>query len=61
MTKVSCLFPCVDDVGVLDVEWVEEVDEVRELVVEVEVAELVEITELWLDVGKADEVYSGYQ
>jgi hypothetical protein len=55
------LFPCVDDVGVLDVEWVEEVDEVRELVVEVEVAELVEITELWLDVGKADEVYSGYQ
>lgn len=57
LTKVSDLSPCVDDVGVLDLERVEEVEGVRELVAEVGAAELVEITELWLDVVKTDEVY----
>lgn len=53
---VSGLFPCVvDGVGVLDVEGVEEVERVEELVVEVEAAELVELTELWLNVGKTVE------
>jgi hypothetical protein len=50
------LFACEDGVGVLDVEWVEEVEGVRELVVEVGVVELAELTELWLDVDETDGV-----
>lgn len=56
MEAGSCLFPCDDGVGVLDVEWEEEVEGVRELVVEVGVVELVELTELWLDVDETDGV-----
>jgi hypothetical protein len=55
------LFPCVDGVGVLDVEGEEEVEGVREVAAEVEAVELVELTELWLDVDKTDELCSGYQ
>lgn len=51
-----CLFTCDDGVGVLDVEWEEEVEGVRELVVEVGVVELVELTELWLEVDETDGV-----
>jgi hypothetical protein len=54
------LFTCDDGVGVLDVEWEEEVEGVRELVVEVGVVELVELTELWLEVDETDGVCSGY-
>ena len=59
MTKVSCLLPCVD-VGVLDVAAGGEVEE-REVAVEVGAVELVELTELWLNVDKTDEVCSGHQ
>jgi hypothetical protein len=56
LETVSGLFPCVGDVGVLDVEWVEEVEGVREVVVGVGAAELVELTELWLNVDETDEI-----
>jgi hypothetical protein len=52
------LFSCVDGAGVLDVEREEVVEGVREVVVEVG-AELVELTELWLNVDETDEAYSG--
>ena len=55
----SGLFPCVDGVGVLDVEREEVVEGVREVDVEVGVVELVELTELWLNVDETDEAYSG--
>lgn len=48
-----------DGAGVFDVEWVEVVEGVRVLVVEV-VVELVVLTELWLDVEETDGVCSGY-
>jgi hypothetical protein len=51
-----CLFACDDGAGVLNVEWVEEVEGVRVLVVEVGVVELVGLTELWLDVDETDGV-----
>jgi hypothetical protein len=54
----SCLFTCDDGVGAFDAE-AEEVVGVSEVVDEVEVVE-VGLAELWLDVGKADEAYSGY-
>jgi hypothetical protein len=54
------LFTCDDGVGVLDVEWEEDDEGVRELVVEVGVVELVELTELWLDVDETDGVCSGH-
>ena len=59
-TGSCCLFPCDDGVGVLDVEGGEEVEGVRELVVEVGVVELVGPTELWLDADETDGVCSGY-
>ena len=43
-----------------DVEWEEEVEEVRELVVDVGVVELLGLAELWLDVDETDGVCSGY-
>jgi len=49
------LFSCVDDAGALDAGGEEVVEGVREVVVEVVVVELVELTELWLDVDKTDE------
>jgi hypothetical protein len=52
------LFTCDDGVGAFDAE-AEEVVGVSEVVDEVEVVE-VGLAELWLDVGKADEAYSGY-
>jgi hypothetical protein len=55
-----CLFTCDDGVGVLNVGRGEEVEGVRELVVGVGVVELVELTELWLEVDKTDGVCSGY-
>jgi Zn finger protein HypA/HybF involved in hydrogenase expression len=48
------LFSCVG-VGVLDVGREEVVEEVREVVVEVGAVELVELTELWLNVDETDE------
>lgn len=50
------MFACDDGAGVLNVEWVEEVEGVRVLVVEVGVVELVGLTELWLDVDETDGV-----
>jgi hypothetical protein len=55
------LFPCVDGVGVLDVEGGEEEEGVREVAVEVGAVELVELTELGLNVDKTDELCTGYQ
>jgi acyl CoA:acetate/3-ketoacid CoA transferase beta subunit len=49
------LFPCVDGVGVLDVEREEDEVVVREVVEEVEAVELVELTELELNVDETDE------
>jgi hypothetical protein len=54
------LFTCDDSVGVLNVGRGEEVEGVRELVVGVGVVELVELTELWLEVDKTDGVCLGY-
>lgn len=55
------LLPCVDGVGVLDVEWEEDEVEVREVVEEVVAVELVELTELELNVDETDEACSYYQ
>lgn len=55
------LFPCVDGVGVLDVEREEDEVVVREVVEEVEAVELVELTELELNVDETDEACSYYQ
>jgi len=60
LAVVSGLFPCDDGVGELDVEE-DEVDGVREVAVEVGAVELVELTELGLNVDKTDEGCSGYQ
>lgn len=55
----SGLFSCVDVAGALDVGREEVVEGVREVVVEVGAVELVELTELWLNVDETDEAYSG--
>jgi len=49
------LFSCVDGVGVLDVGREDVVEGVRDVVVEVGAVELVELTELWLNVDETDE------
>lgn len=55
-------FPCVVGVGVLDIERGEDEEAVKEVVVEVEAVELVELTELWLNnVDEEGEACSYYQ